>query len=577
MFTLYVQLLLRIDILCTLHLNPDCRSGRRRWCGATFLIAGGQIHVPSHTKEEVSMTLPIIPLAAGLALLALAFYKFIIYPAFLSPLAKIPNAHWTASISPLWILYHRQQQQDTPVVHACHTRLGPIIRLAPNEVSVNSVDGGIRTIYAGGFEKGDWYSNVFSNYGVEPMFAMEAHGPHSKRKRMLSNVYAKSTLQTSPALTKITDIMINERLIPRLQKSAKSGEPVELYDVFSAVTMDYVTGYIFGVRNGSNFVQDYAAGVRLFHEFKARQKYTFWPQELPNVTSWLQRLGLKWLVVPTWVDSANSSIENWVMSMCEKAEQTVQKIQQGEAVPPQDTPTVYTQLRTSLLKEPPSPPPSPPLHLTLASELLDHTLAGYDTSGILLTWLAWQLSRPKNLPWQTRLRQEILSASSLDAKTLSSLPTLHAILMESLRLHPPIPGQQPRLTPPNTTTLLLGTYEIPPSTRVQAQAYSLHRHQNLANPEEWDPSRWLSSSSDDQKDLLRAFWAFGSGGRMCVGSNFAVLDMKAVCVGVWGRFETEIVCDGGMVPNGGYMGEPIGVGDGERRRRRFLVVRVKEV
>ena len=72
---------------------------------------------------------------------------------------------------------------------------------------VNSVDGGIRSIYAGGFEKGGWYSNVFVNFGVQPMFAMEHHGEHSKRKRMLSNIYAKSTLQKSPALTKLHQLV----------------------------------------------------------------------------------------------------------------------------------------------------------------------------------------------------------------------------------------------------------------------------------------------------------------------------------------------------------------------------------
>jgi hypothetical protein len=39
------------------------------------------------------------------------------------------------------------------------------VRLAPNEVSINCVDGGIRTVYAGGFEKHEWYPNLFPAYG----------------------------------------------------------------------------------------------------------------------------------------------------------------------------------------------------------------------------------------------------------------------------------------------------------------------------------------------------------------------------------------------------------------------------
>ena len=171
------------------------------------------------------MAIPLIPALALLLVSVFGLYQYVIYPAFLSPLAKIPNAHWSAPVSRLWILSKRRVEQDTPTVHVAHQRLGPIIRIAPNEVSVNSVEGGIRTIYAGGYEKGDWYLNVFNNYGIMPMFAMPEHGPHSKRKRMLSNIYAKSTLQTKPAMHAITNILLNDRFVPALN-SETSPYPV---------------------------------------------------------------------------------------------------------------------------------------------------------------------------------------------------------------------------------------------------------------------------------------------------------------------------------------------------------------
>ena len=46
--------------------------------------------------------------------------------------------------------------QNNRTVHAAHLKYGPVVRLAPYELSVNCVDAGIRTIYAGGFEKHDW-------------------------------------------------------------------------------------------------------------------------------------------------------------------------------------------------------------------------------------------------------------------------------------------------------------------------------------------------------------------------------------------------------------------------------------
>ena len=557
------------------------------------------------------MTLPLIPTAAAFAALLTLLYKFVVYPAFLSPLSKVPSAHWSCSISPLWILYHRLHQHDTPTIEHLHKKLkSPVLRLAPSELSVNCVSGGLRTIYSGGFEKGNWYSNVFSNYGVQPMFAMEAHDPHSKRKRIVSNVYAKSTLQTSQPLHEQTNIIINDRLRPRILQGKKAaagdGGGVEFYDIFCAVTMDFVSAYIFGLGNGTDFLMDdQEGGIRLFHDFKARQKYTFWPQECPNFTRFLAKLGLKWLIVPTWVDGANQEIESWLMSMCEKAEQTREL---GEAAKQQDVPTVYKQLHDGLRKddtktrnEPRSGAGEEELKIEIASELLDHTLAGFDTSSITLTWLAWQLSKTSNKKWQDALRKEIATLEdSLDAKAIDTLPVLHAILMETLRLHAAIPGQQPRITPSTTLTTLgdpeAGTVytDLPPNTRVQSQAYSLHRNSEVfPEPNSWLPDRWLNASSytpktaDELREMTRHFWAFGSGGRMCVGSNLAMLDMKATIVGVWGRFQTSIVDDEGMVPNGGYMAEPLGVGKGgvkgiggkyaDGEMRRFLRLKVEEL
>lgn len=50
-------------------------------------------------------------------------------------------------------------------IFAAHQKYGSIVRLGPNELSVNCVDNGIKTIYGGGFEKSHWYTNLFLNYG----------------------------------------------------------------------------------------------------------------------------------------------------------------------------------------------------------------------------------------------------------------------------------------------------------------------------------------------------------------------------------------------------------------------------
>lgn len=91
-------------------------------------------------------------------------YRYLIFPLWISPLSKIPSIHFSCAFSPLWILWQRFKEEEIHVIYAAHQKHGPIVRLGPSEVSVNCVDGVLRTIYAGGFEKPVWY-DAFSNYG----------------------------------------------------------------------------------------------------------------------------------------------------------------------------------------------------------------------------------------------------------------------------------------------------------------------------------------------------------------------------------------------------------------------------
>ncbi len=97
-------------------------------------------------------------------------YNLVIYPAFLSPLARVPNAHWSTPFTSAWILWVRFHNRENREIHDAYLRNGPIVRLGPNEIGVNSVDGGIRNIYSGGFERGGWYS-IFDNYGYVLYFS----------------------------------------------------------------------------------------------------------------------------------------------------------------------------------------------------------------------------------------------------------------------------------------------------------------------------------------------------------------------------------------------------------------------
>lgn len=362
---------------------------------------------------------------------------------------------------------------------------------------------------------------------------------------MISNVYSKSYVQSSLEMHKLSESLLFDRYLPILDAAANNGTHVDVHELNFAVAMDFITAYLFGLENGSNFLDDVHYRKHWLELYDSRRSNEFWLQELPQATSFLSKIGLP--MVPTRVRAANIEIEDWCLKLCEKAaargkHDTTDPSGSRNAT---QTPvfTVHTQLSqsfdTQAAKLSPLDPPSPPADLPIASEMMDHLLAGHETIGITMTYLLHELSQHPSL--QSSLRTELLTLSpplkhpesfhpSLPPpNTIDALPLLSVVVTETLRRHGALPGPQPRLTPyhPATPTTLAGYTHIPGGVRVSAQAYSLHRNAEVfPEPEEWRPERWLEADKDGERS--RWFWAFGSGGRGCVGRWFALQGMCVV-------------------------------------------------
>jgi hypothetical protein len=81
-----------------------------------------------------------------------------------SKLSAVPNAHFSAPYSRFWLFFLKVTDSEHRAREKAHRHLGPVIRLAPNELSVNCMENGVQTIYSRDFEKGEWYDG-FVNYG----------------------------------------------------------------------------------------------------------------------------------------------------------------------------------------------------------------------------------------------------------------------------------------------------------------------------------------------------------------------------------------------------------------------------
>lgn len=89
----------------------------------------------------------------------------VLYFAFFFPLGKIPCPHWSCRFSSAWIYWKRWSNTENGAVYDAHMNLGSVLRLAPNLLSVNCFENGLKTIYQGGFPKTAWYIHGFSTYG----------------------------------------------------------------------------------------------------------------------------------------------------------------------------------------------------------------------------------------------------------------------------------------------------------------------------------------------------------------------------------------------------------------------------
>ena len=446
------------------------------------------------------------------------FYRYVLHPLLISPLSSIPAAHPLAAISTAWISYQRRRGHEIRSIKAAHKKYGQIIRLSPTEVSVASLDG-LRQIYTAGFEKDRWYVDEFMNYQTPNLVSMLDHRPHSVQKRMISHVYSKSFIHSSPDMQKVSSIVLGERFLPAVGAAADAGQEVNVLEFSQASGMDFMSAYLFGLSNSTDFIRNIPERREYFSTFKA--KYL-------NSDS-----------------AATSRLEASCLSLCRKADAylhspSVEKSSQATH------PVVYSQLAGQLAKT-----TSAPRIEAVASEMFDHLLASHEATGITMTYIMHSLSQRPEL--QSALRSELLTLSPTfsaspgtssamnlpHANALDALPLLNAIVYETLRVYPAAPAPQPRIAPKGGA--VIEGFKIPEGTRVSTNAHVMHRHEGAyPNADEWICERWLkgdgkgkggekiAGAAGGTVEMRRWFWAFGSGGRMCVGSNFALLGESMV-------------------------------------------------
>ncbi|KAK9674538.1 hypothetical protein RND81_12G239400 [Saponaria officinalis] len=166
-------------------------------------------------------------------------------------------------------------------------------------------------------------------------------------------------------------------------------------------------------------------------------------------------------------------------------------------------------------------------------------LAGSETTSSLLVWTLILLS--KHPLWQERARREVLQEFGNDGPPnfdgLSRLKIVTMIINEVLRLYPPAYMLMRKVY----NDIQLQELLIPEGTEIVIPLCSIHQDSDLwgDDSKEFNPERFAKGVSEATKGRP-IYFPFSDGPRICVGKNFALVEVKLVLSMILQRFSIDL-------------------------------------
>jgi cytochrome P450 len=159
-------------------------------------------------------------------------------------------------------------------------------------------------------------------------------------------------------------------------------------------------------------------------------------------------------------------------------------------------------------------------HRELIDEVMSIVVAGHETTAAVLNSVWYLLSQHPEV--EAKLHAEV-DATTLPDLSLSAVESLHytqQVIMEALRLYPPVWV----LTRRCVHAQRLAGYQAPAGTDVFMSPYVVQRDPRLwPEPDEFRPERFAPGAASAAHRF--AYFPFSAGPRHCVGETFASYEM----------------------------------------------------
>ncbi|PHH65080.1 hypothetical protein CDD81_3478 [Ophiocordyceps australis] len=185
------------------------------------------------------------------------------------------------------------------------------------------------------------------------------------------------------------------------------------------------------------------------------------------------------------------------------------------------------------------------------SEVILQLTAGFHTTAIAIcTILVHILSTPRVY---ARLKADIAQAakdgsisSPITESEAKAMPYVQAVILEGLRIHPPVASRFAKQVPPQGDTLQ-GRF-IPGGTRISHNIWALMRDEPIFGPdvELFRPERFLQADPAKVNPTMQAQvdFCFGYGRWGCVGKHIARMELDKIFVELLRAFDIQLVYPG---------------------------------
>ncbi|OIW22882.1 putative cytochrome P450 pisatin demethylase [Coniochaeta ligniaria NRRL 30616] len=488
--------------------------------------------MPNFEQSTAAAVLTFVKSHFVQCLLAL-FVLSVLYSRYRPGLAGIPGptlAKWTK----LWRLHDVYKCQSHQTAIRLHQKHGPLVRIAPNVISVGDPKE-IKTIYGltGGYTKSAFYPIQSISWQKKPqmnLFSTRDPVYHREQKKKVAGAYSlTSLLESEAAVDSCTQLLTS-----RLDEWAATGKPVDLgewlqyyaFDVVGEVTFAKKLGFlnmggdVDGMMTTISGILDYASlcgQVPEMHPFLLGNP--LFPILLPAMETWNAVLTFTLKAI----NSRTSIKRNGELELTDGGEKDM--LSRWAATKNKDPLKMGTR--------------------DIVVHLSTNVFAGSDTTAIALRAAIYFLI--KN-PDKMRKTVDEIDAADKEGKlshpisykeSITHLPYTGAVLKEAMRLHPSVGLLMERHVPPQGAEIC-GKY-IPGGTIVGINPWVLQHDPNVYDdPESFIPERWLTSDAEKLVQMEASFIAFGAGSRTCVGKNISLMEMAKIVPQLLRRYSIEL-------------------------------------